>query len=603
MEEQKARHTSNANAPPEVNLAKILDGLKDNEHFSGSEELAAMQAKAEQAWEADKLARRQARTPEVAVQSAYSALQNRKATLAKLQAKITELEEAAKAAVEAVEEASRRRTSYKCKSTSYKQSAIRSGHVLSRPRILSHISGTPCVRHSRAFLEVLRPSLSSHSWKRLSQAFRACWRPQSPRRRPSMRATTSSCSRTRTGPFQPNRWPAPSSARWKVFPRTSTRPRSRSPRSTSSKSAGFSHLKRLAAGKLPQARDHRFHPLPRLTTANVTAWKSGQLMLDTIPHSDFWALQETHLTGSEHVAAAQRWARKRGWAASFQGAEVVGQHNADNRSGVAVARPLHISSSAPSEFKSMLDEAAILAPEGVEEPLPYLRSRILARHNHAMGWNMEPHDLSQAVWLDTVNGKVFAPSVATCAGGAGTVLDCFVASEAMAHLVQQVEVVDNSPTMPHRPVRLTLKATPCGHRVLARKRPKPFLAEVPVGPQRQEERVDWTWAAEETPGMAGVAARSRSSVVPYSRPSRSSAQAFPGEEQRVGHRARFPRPGYAQGHEEDLQQKGRGMALAASLGGSVGNLAAWRNGRTSLHTSQRPVHTVASISLPDLGSL
>ena len=31
-----------------------------------------MQAKAEQAWEADKLAKRQARTPEVAVQSAFS---------------------------------------------------------------------------------------------------------------------------------------------------------------------------------------------------------------------------------------------------------------------------------------------------------------------------------------------------------------------------------------------------------------------------------------------------------------------------------------------------------------------------------------------------
>ena len=108
-EEQKARHTANARAvhttPPEVNLAKVLDGLKDNEHFKGSEELAAMQAKVEQAWEADKLAKRQARTPEVAVQSAFSALQSRKATLSKSQAKITEMEAAAKAAVEAVEEA------------------------------------------------------------------------------------------------------------------------------------------------------------------------------------------------------------------------------------------------------------------------------------------------------------------------------------------------------------------------------------------------------------------------------------------------------------------------------------------------------------------
>ena len=42
--------TSNSQArstatPPEYNLAKVLDGLKDNEHFKDSEELAAMQAK------------------------------------------------------------------------------------------------------------------------------------------------------------------------------------------------------------------------------------------------------------------------------------------------------------------------------------------------------------------------------------------------------------------------------------------------------------------------------------------------------------------------------------------------------------------------------
>ena len=64
-----------------------------------------MQAKAEQAWEAEKLAKRQARSPEVAVQSALSALHNRKAALARSQANVIELEAAAKAAVEAAEEA------------------------------------------------------------------------------------------------------------------------------------------------------------------------------------------------------------------------------------------------------------------------------------------------------------------------------------------------------------------------------------------------------------------------------------------------------------------------------------------------------------------
>ena len=195
------------------------------------------------------------------------------------------------------------------------------------------------------------------------------------------------------------------------------------------------------------------------------------------------------------------WSGKRGWAAAFQGAEVVGQHHAANRGGVAIAGPLHISSSVPTE--SMLEESAVLAPGGAEHPLHYLRSRILARNIHAMlkrdvplvtvyfepgmrasvlnlwllevlaacilcfdgpwiamgDWNLEPRDLSQAGWLDTVNDKVFAPLAATCAGGVGAVLDYLVASEAMAHLVQQVEVVDNSPATPHWPVRLTLTAT------------------------------------------------------------------------------------------------------------------------------------------------
>ena len=109
----------------------------------------------------------------------------------------------------------------------------------------------------------------------------------------------------------------------------------------------------------------------------------------------------------------------------------------------------------------------------------------------AMGdWNMEPHDLSQGSWLDTVNGKVFVPSAATCVGGEGAFLDYFVVSEAMAHLVHQAEAVDNSPTTPHWPVRFTPRATPWGDRVLARRRPKPFSAEVPVGTQRQDERAD-----------------------------------------------------------------------------------------------------------------
>ena len=67
----------------------------------------------------------------------------------------------------------RRRRNCKGKSTSYRKSTTRSWLALSNPGILSHISRAPCVRRSRPFQEISKPSPSSLSWKPLSQAFPA----------------------------------------------------------------------------------------------------------------------------------------------------------------------------------------------------------------------------------------------------------------------------------------------------------------------------------------------------------------------------------------------------------------------------------------------
>ena len=92
-------------APPEENLAKLLDGFKVSELFKDTEELAATQPKAAKAWEANKLAKRNARPPKTAVRDVSTALQRQKTAQAKEQAKLVELEAAAKAAADAVEEA------------------------------------------------------------------------------------------------------------------------------------------------------------------------------------------------------------------------------------------------------------------------------------------------------------------------------------------------------------------------------------------------------------------------------------------------------------------------------------------------------------------
>ena len=93
----------------------------------------------------------------------------------------------------------------------------------------------------------------------------------------------------------------------------------------------------------------------------------------------------------------------------------------------------------------------------------------------------------------------------TCAGGAGSLIDYFVVSAAIAQLVQQVQVLDESPTTPHWPVRLTHKATSWGHRVLARRRPKAFPTELPIGPRQQEAPFDWTWEAGSLPANLELA--------------------------------------------------------------------------------------------------
>ena len=408
---QGARPTQKPSNPPEYNLAKVLDGLKDNEHFKDSEEPAAMQAKMEQAWEADTLAKRQARTPEVAVQSALSALQNRKAALAKSQDKISELEAAAKKAAEAVEEAKQKAEKLHGEvdklQTENDEDVARlvkpsdpvtnlqsnvcaaflavSGNLEAQPLIaqletaftglsslLAAATPTPVATEVRDDEELQldkEKDISHEAWA-FARAFERSLQGLPDEEREAKQAKMVEYVEQERQ-VQPSQAPHQHSLLCVV-------------QAASGKGPSLESLAKILVGEGLPGRESHQKTFWTITTANVTSWKSGPLMLDTIPHSDFWALQETHLPGSEQMATAQRWSRKRCWAAAFHGAEVVGEHYAANRGGVAIAGPQHISSSLPTEFEAMLGEAAVLAPEGLEHRLQYLRSRILARHFHAV---------------------------------------------------------------------------------------------------------------------------------------------------------------------------------------------------------------------------
>ena len=374
-------------------------------------------------------------------------------------------------------------------------------------------------------------------------------------------------------------------------------------------------------------------------------------MLDTIPHSDFWALQETHASGQERLAAMKRWARKRGWAAHFQAAEETGLHSAANRGGVALVGPLHISTEVPASFDATMDDAAFMAPAGVQRPLDYLRSRILARHFHAMlkggvtlvtvylepgikasglnlwmlealaafclgfdgpwiamgDWNMDPAELAQSGWADMVGGKVVAPDTVTCAGGAGSLIDYFVVSAAIAQLVQQVKVIDESPTTPHWPVRLTLKAATWGHKVLARRRPKAFPTELPIGPRQKEAPFDWTWEEGNLPAnleqawlewlRAAEAAwcRIHDLCGAQRRPYLGRSKGLVIQHVTLGQATR------CDARSGGSRQAAAWRSLRRLVAQAVGSLSAWRKGRVSLAAALRALYIVATTALPDLG--
>ena len=302
---------------------------------------------------------------------------------------------------------------------------------------------------------------------------------------------------------------------------------------------------------------------------------------------------------------------------------MVGQHSSANKGGVAPARPLHISS---NEF------AAFMAPEGVEQPMNLLRSRILARHMHTMleggatlvtvylepgmrasGLNLRllealavccscfdgpwiamggrKHGAARAVpsWLASTQSTArffFATSRVACGRGAGAVLDYFVVSAAIAHLVQLSHyptLASQTRTQSHflRSQGLgttTTEASPDGGACGTTETGGAFRMDLGGRGNSRRSGCERPWlsgaastiCAELNPGLSWAGVKGLSSST-------------------------FP----AQATRKDTNKKAAAWrAPRRIVAQAAGNLAAWRKGRTKLHTSQRSVHTVASVSLP-----
>ena len=543
---------------------------------------------------------------------------------------------------------------------------------MSRPRILSHIFKSPCAMRSRPSLVVLKPSLSSHSWIWHSKACQACWRLLRPHRQLRTRATT-------IFDMQPDK-AVSADAVARAFRTLEGLPedereateqrvpgvRRRRAQGLATCSVTSTRSTAHAAGRLPPGEGPSLSSLAKILVGERPPAPESQqknnldnkhrqcysVEIGTVDarHNSAWRLlgspRDTLARKRAHGGSATLGS-KAGLGGLFsQAVEVVGQHCSATRSGVALAGPLHISSSVPTEFAAMLDDAVFMAPEGVEQPLNYLRSRILARHIHAMlkrgvtlvTVHLEPGIRASGLnlWLLEVlaafclsfDGPGLLWATGTCsrtscprpAGSTpsmarssqhhrsrgqeerGAVLDYFVVSAAIAHMVQQVDVVDNSPTTPHWPVRLTSwgrsglgtttsEAFPNGGACGTTETRGTFRMDLgeEIPDDLELAWLEWLRAAE------GAWCRVHDLCGAQRRPFLGRSKGLVIEHVSLAQATRKDtRKGFN-------KKAAAWRAFRRIVAQAVGNLAAWRKGRTHLHTPQRSVQTVAAVSLPDLG--
>ena len=218
---------------------------------------------------------------------------------------------------------------------------------------------------------------------------------------------------------------------------------------------------------------------------------------------------------------------------------------------------------------------------------------------------MEPHDLFQAGWLDTVNGKVFRPF-----GGQAEQAQFSITSWSPRRWRTWCNRLKWLTTLPPRHtgqsdsqskprLGVTESWRENGQSLSLRRCLWVRIARrsASIGPGRQRKPPDdlelawleWLRAAE--------AARCRNHDLYGAQrsPFLGRSKGLVIEHISLGQATRKDT------RRSCSKKAGAWRSLRRLVTQAVGNLAAWRNGRTSQYTTQRSVHTIASISLPDLG--
>ena len=242
-----------------------------------------------------------------------------------------------------------------------------------------------------------------------------------------------------------------------------------------------------------------------IETSNANSWESLKHAMLSRSMADVIIAQETKLLSEASLLSAQRQARKLGWNPTLSRAHRTAQYHGSGGNAILARKGIGIAPIADTVIRADLRHRLqaswvggvckggiyiisiyLKDAEGLSETNMYILEQAAIYIKALKGpwiiggdWNLEPHLLTAANWLNMVGGVVHAPSQPTCHAH---VYDYFVVHKAISPAIAGVQRLEDAGLFPHFPARLLIKGNALRYQVRKLLKPPKVPGYLPAGP-------------------------------------------------------------------------------------------------------------------------
>ena len=242
-----------------------------------------------------------------------------------------------------------------------------------------------------------------------------------------------------------------------------------------------------------------------IETSNANSWESLKHAMLSRSSADILLAQETKLLTDAALLSAQRQARSLGWNPTLSMAHRTAQHHGSGGNAILARKGIGITPVADTVIRADLRHRIqaswvggickggiyvlsiyLKDAEGLSETNMYILEQAAICIKALKGpwviggdWNIEPHLLSAANWLNIVGGVVHAPSQPTCHAH---VYDYFVVHKAISPAIAGVQRLEDAGLFPHFPARLLIRSNALRYQVRKLLKPPMVPGYLPAGP-------------------------------------------------------------------------------------------------------------------------